>query len=118
MVERPLEVNELLNLLKGGTNSVGLVGSRTVDVGICGMGGVGKTVLAQAIAWSVASTRQVIWLDIGPTPDCLALINVLVKALGGAYGKYARIRNYFPLLYLKPGSSVAASSNNFVSNVV
>ena len=84
MVERPSEVNELLNLLNAGTNSVGVVGVRTGDViGIRGMGGLGKTVLAQAIAWSAAITRQVVWLDIGQTPDCLALINVLVKALGG-----------------------------------
>ena len=83
MVERPSEVNDVLNLLNAGTNSVGVVGCRTGDVGIRGMGGLGKTVLAQAIAWSVASTRQVVWLDIGQTPDCLALINVLVKALGG-----------------------------------
>ncbi|XP_028393317.1 apoptotic protease-activating factor 1-like isoform X2 [Dendronephthya gigantea] len=84
MVERPSEVNELLKLLDAGNNSVGVVGVRSGDViGIRGMGGLGKTVLAQAIAWSAAITRQVVWLDIGQTPDCLALINVLVKALGG-----------------------------------
>ncbi|XP_028408749.1 apoptotic protease-activating factor 1-like isoform X2 [Dendronephthya gigantea] len=85
MVERQAEVNDILSLLSAGNNLVGVVGVRTGDIiGIRGMGGLGKTVLAQAIAWKVAMTRQVIWLDIGQTPDCLALINTLVKALGGS----------------------------------
>ena len=84
-MERQTEVNDVLRLLSAGNNLVSVVGVRTGDViGIRGMGGLGKTVLAQAIAWKVAMTRQVIWLDIGQTPDCLALINILVKALGGA----------------------------------
>jgi ABC-type uncharacterized transport system ATPase subunit len=85
MVDRPSEVNDILTLLKAGNNRVGVVGVRSGDViGIRGMGGLGKTVLAQAISWRVTVARQVIWLDIGQTPDCLALINTLVKALGGA----------------------------------
>ena len=85
MVERPSEVNEVLKLLTEGNNRVGVVGKRSGDViGIRGMGGLGKTVLAQAIAWAVSKSRQVIWLDIGQNPDCLALINTLIKALGGA----------------------------------
>ena len=85
MVKRPSEVNEILRLLTEGNNRVGVVGSRTGDViGIRGMGGLGKTVLAQAIAWAASVSRQVIWLDIGQTPDCLALINILIEALGGA----------------------------------
>ncbi len=84
MVERPLEVNEILRLLTEGNNRVGVVGSRSGDVvGIRGMGGLGKTVLALAVAWACLSSRQIIWLDIGETPDCLALINILIKVLGG-----------------------------------
>ena len=85
MVERPSEVNEILGLLIPGNSKVGVVGSRSGDVfGIRGMGGLGKTVLALAVAWAASDSRQVIWLDIGETPDCLALINILIKVLGGA----------------------------------
>jgi MinD superfamily P-loop ATPase len=85
MVERPSEVDEILRLLTEGNNRVGVVGSRSGDVvGIRGMGGLGKTVLALAVAWAASESRQVIWLDIGETPDCLALVNILIKVLGGA----------------------------------
>ena len=83
MVERPSEVDEILRLLEG-NDRVGVVGSRSGDVvGIRGMGGLGKTVLALAVAWVASKFRQIIWLDIGETPDCLALINILIKLLGG-----------------------------------
>jgi Holliday junction resolvasome RuvABC ATP-dependent DNA helicase subunit len=82
MVERPSEVTEILELLKQG-NKVGVVGRHGGDVGIRGMGGLGKTVLAQAVAWEVSKSRQVVWLDIGQTPDRLKLINTLVRVLGG-----------------------------------
>ena len=75
-------MNEILGLLAKG--NVGLVGSRSGEVlGIRGMGGLGKTILALAVAWEASVSRQVIWLDIGETPDCLALINILIKCLGG-----------------------------------
>ena len=83
MVERPLEVNKILRLLEG-NNKVSVVGSSGDVVGIRGMGGLGKTVLALAVAWAASESRQVIWLDIGEKPDCLALINILTKVLGGA----------------------------------
>ena len=84
MLERPSEVKEILRLLVEGNDRVGGVGSRSREVvGIRGMGGLGKTTLALAVAWAVSTDRQVIWLDIGETPDCLALINILIKVLGG-----------------------------------
>jgi hypothetical protein len=84
MVGRPSEVDEILRLLTEGNDRVGVVGSGSGDVvGIRGMGGLGKTILAQAVAWAVIPARQVIWLDVGETPDCLELINTLIKVLGG-----------------------------------
>ena len=84
MVERPSKVNEILDLLRKGNNRVCVLGRRSSDViGIRGMGGVGKTILAQAVGWAASQSRQVIWLDIGQKPNHLALINTLIKALGG-----------------------------------
>ncbi len=84
MVERPSEVNEILMLLAEENNKVSVMGSRSGDViGIRGMGGLGKSILALAVAWAASASRQVIWLDIGESPDCLALINILIKVLGG-----------------------------------
>ena len=37
----------------------------------------------QAVALDTSKSRQIIWLDIGETPDRLALINILIKVLGG-----------------------------------
>ena len=88
MVERPSEVKEILGLLAEGNSRVGVVGNRRSHrrrdvVGIRGMGGLGKSTLALAVAWEASVSRQVIWLDIGETPDCLALINLLIQVLGG-----------------------------------
>ena len=77
MVQRPSVVNDIIKKLKSKRNKVGLLG-------ICGMGGLGKTVLAQAVAWIQAEQRHVIWLDIGQNPDCLSLLNTLINELGGA----------------------------------
>ena len=85
MVERPSLVNDIIAKLKSGSNRVGVVGVRTRDiVSIRGMGGLGKTVLAQAVAWVQAEQRHVIWLDFGQNPDCLTLLNILIQELGGA----------------------------------
>ena len=87
MVKRPSEVKEILGLLREGNSRVGVVGnpgSHSGDVvGIRGMGGLGKSTLALAVAWEASVSRQVIWLDIGETPDFLALINRLIQVLGG-----------------------------------
>ena len=87
MVKRPSELNDILRLLADGNSGGGRVGNRGGRrgnvFGIRGMGGLGKTTLALAVAWEASVSRQVIWLDIGETPDRLALINILIKVLGG-----------------------------------
>ncbi|XP_046844013.1 uncharacterized WD repeat-containing protein alr2800-like isoform X2 [Xenia sp. Carnegie-2017] len=85
MVQRPSVVNDIIKKLKSKSNKVGLVGVRRRDIlSIRGMGGLGKTVLAQAVAWNESKQHHVIWLDIGQNPDCLSLLNILIQELGGA----------------------------------
>ncbi len=55
-------------------------------VGVQGMGGLGKTVLAAALARDNDVRRQfpdgIIWLTVGTNPDCLALYQRLATTLG------------------------------------
>lgn len=85
MIKRPKKVEEIIHLLKTVEDSrMGDVAGQSISiVGIRGMGGLGKTILALDVAWTVSHTRQVIWLDVGQNPDCLTLVNTLIKTLGG-----------------------------------
>src|SRR5208283_1399643 len=70
-------------LLAGGAN-VGITG-RSSAVGVQGMGGIGKTVLAAALAHD-SEVRQafadgIYWLTIGQTPNLLDLQNKLLRQL-------------------------------------
>ena len=70
-------------LLAGGA-SVGITG-RSSAVGVQGMGGIGKTVLAAALAHD-SDVRQafpdgIYWLTIGQTPNLLDLQNQLLRQL-------------------------------------
>jgi hypothetical protein len=73
-------------LLAGGAN-VGITG-QSPAVGVQGMGGIGKTVLAAALAHD-SETRQVFsdgiyWLTIGQKPSLLDLQNQLLRQLTGS----------------------------------
>jgi len=73
-------------LLAGGAN-VGIMGQSSA-VGVQGMGGIGKTVLAAALAHD-SETRQVFsdgiyWLTIGQKPSLLDLQNQLLHQLTGS----------------------------------
>src|SRR5271165_2613313 len=75
-----------MKLLVGGAN-VGITGQSSA-VGIHGMGGVGKTVLAAALARD-SEVRQafpdgIFWITIGQRPDLLALQNQLLRQLTGS----------------------------------
>src|SRR5208283_4132018 len=73
-------------LLAGGA-SVGITG-RSSAVGVQGMGGIGKTVLATALARD-SEVRQafpdgIYWLAIGQKPNLLELQNQLLRQLTGS----------------------------------
>ena len=78
-----------MKLLVGGAN-VGITG-RSSTVGVQGMDGVGKTVLAAALARE-AEVRQafpdgIFWITIGQKPNLLALQNQLLRQLTGSKEK-------------------------------
>jgi hypothetical protein len=66
------------------TTRVGITGEGMV--GIQGMGGIGKTVLAAEVARDAAVTDAfsdgVLWLPVGQDPDIVALLRRLAEALG------------------------------------
>ena len=73
-------------LLAGGAN-VGITGQSSA-VGVQGMGGIGKTVLAAALAHD-SEVRQafpdgIYWLTIGQKPNLLDLQNQLLRQLTGS----------------------------------
>src|ERR1700692_3602955 len=73
-------------LLAGGAN-VGITGQSSA-VGVQGMGGIGKTVLAAAVAHDLEGRQAfpdgIYWLTIGQKPDVLALQNQLLRQLTGS----------------------------------
>ena len=70
----------------GETNQQVVVTGRMQRVGVQGMGGIGKTVLATAVARDDSVRRAfgdgVFWLTFGQTPELSALQLQLAKALG------------------------------------
>ncbi|MEA5419162.1 NB-ARC domain-containing protein [Spirulina sp. CCNP1310] len=65
-------------------------------MGVQGMGGLGKTVLAAALARDNEVRRQfpdgIIWLTVGTNPDCLALYQRLANTLGETYAYQRKSR--------------------------
>jgi hypothetical protein len=84
-VPRPTELARIRDtLLNSNRPSVGLIGPS--PVGVQGMGGVGKTVLASALVREQAVRKAfpdgVFWLTLGQDPDVLALMNQLGDWVG------------------------------------
>jgi WD40 repeat protein len=77
----------LKNKLLAGVESVAITGQGQA-VGVQGMGGIGKTVLAAALAHDLevrqAFPDDIYWLTIGQKPDVLALQNQLLRQLTGS----------------------------------
>ena len=73
-------------LLAGGPN-VGITGQSSA-VGVQGMGGIGKTVLAMALAHDLEVRRAfpdgIFWLTVGQKPNVLDLQNLLLRQLNGS----------------------------------
>jgi hypothetical protein len=77
--------------LLAGDGNVGITGQSSAAVGVQGMGGIGKTVLAAALARD-SEVRQafpdgIYWLNIGQNPNLLALQNQLLRQLTGSKEK-------------------------------
>jgi hypothetical protein len=84
-IERNKELENIKNaLLANKVNHIGIIG--TGKVGIQGMGGIGKSVLAAALAHDddIRHTFSdgVIWLALGKTPNIVARQKQLAAALG------------------------------------
>ena len=84
-VSRPDE-QSLKRALLDNRKPVGVSG-RARDVGLQGMGGIGKSVLAAAVAWDEEVRRAfpdgIFWLPLGQDPNVLAHQSQLAKAISG-----------------------------------
>jgi WD40 repeat protein len=86
-------ISELRRLLLDADSSpVGIIG-QAAAVGVQGMGGIGKTVLAAAIARDAEIQKTfadgVFWLTVGQKPNALALMNQLANCLPNSEGPFA-----------------------------
>ncbi len=80
---RPEALARVVAALRGGAGERLSISGRGA-VGIEGMGGIGKSVLAAAAAQEVAHDFQggVFWVPVGRGADCLALLRALADSLG------------------------------------
>ncbi len=73
-------------LTEGGTEKLGVTGSARQLLGVQGMGGIGKTVLAAAACHEAdlraAFADGIVWITIGQEPNLLRLQQDLARALG------------------------------------
>ena len=84
-VARPNDIAALRQLLVQGTELALGVTSSAPGLGLHGMGGMGKSVLAQALCHDDALRRAfpdgIAWVALGQTPDLLAVRNRLLRLL-------------------------------------
>ncbi|MBK8274760.1 MAG: TIR domain-containing protein [Nitrospira sp.] len=84
--DRPEELNRLkLSLVQGRHGAIGLTGE-TTKIGVHGQGGIGKTVMAIALANDEEVQRAfpdgIYWFTLGQEPDLIACQVEWLKALG------------------------------------
>jgi hypothetical protein len=84
---READIVELKRKLLAGDGNVGITGQSSA-VGVQGMGGIGKTVLATALAHDPevrqAFPEGIFWLTVGQKPNLLFLQSQLLRQLTGA----------------------------------
>jgi WD40 repeat protein len=93
---RPAELDRLRALVVGeGSAALGLTG-RALRLGVQGMGGVGKSVLAAALARDEEVQARfpdgVFWVTLGQTPSLLSVQVELCRALGAAGEVFAGVK--------------------------
>lgn len=94
---RDEQLNPLKNKVLGDTNQPVAITAKNRHVGVQGMGGIGKTVLATALARDEEVRRAfpdgVIWITFGQTPQILTWQSHIAKALGDKQASFTEINS-------------------------
>ena len=94
---REEQLNPLKNKVLADTNQPVAITAQSRSVGVQGMGGIGKTVLATALARDEEVRRAfpdgVIWITFGQTPQILTLQSDVVEALGDKQATFTEINS-------------------------
>ena len=94
---REEELNPLKTKVLADTNQPVAITAKSRSVGVQGMGGIGKTVLATALARDEEVRRAfpdgVIWITFGQTPQILTLQSDVVEALGDKQASFTEINS-------------------------
>ncbi|MBW4611140.1 MAG: hypothetical protein KME22_29025 [Hassallia sp. WJT32-NPBG1] len=94
---REEQLNPLKNKVLADTNQPVAITGKSRSVGVQGMGGIGKTVLATALARDEEVRRAfpdgVIWITFGQTPQILTLQSNVVEALGDKQASFTEINS-------------------------
>ena len=94
---RDEQLNPLKNKVLADINQPVAITGQSRHVGLQGMGGIGKTVLATALARDEEVRRAfpdgVIWITFGQTPQILTLQSDVVEALGDKQASFTEINS-------------------------
>jgi hypothetical protein len=94
---RDEQLNPLKQKVLADTNQPVAITGKSRHVGVQGMGGIGKTVLATALARDEEVRRAfpdgVIWITFGQTPQILTLQSDVVEALGDKQASFTEINS-------------------------
>ncbi|MGI0498347.1 NB-ARC domain-containing protein, partial [Limnospira platensis] len=86
---RPQDIDELKARLLASNHQTLVMTGQVQRVGVQGMGGIGKTVLAAALARDNEVRRRfrdgIVWLTVGINPQPMALYDTIAKTLGDSY---------------------------------